>query len=49
MPDTISLKEFVQSVRTRRRFHSQCTPEKTIHVTGIFNCFACFLNNLLST
>ncbi|XP_001942982.2 hamartin isoform X2 [Acyrthosiphon pisum] len=34
MPDSTSLKEFVMSVRTRRRYHSQCTPEKTINVTG---------------
>lgn len=35
MPDTTTLKEFVKSVRTRRRYHSQCTPEKTINITGI--------------
>lgn len=35
MPDSNSLKEFVMSVRTRRRYHSQCTPEKTIHTAGI--------------
>lgn len=37
MPDSTSLKEFVISVRTRRRYHSQCTPEKTIHITGILD------------
>lgn len=36
MPDSTSLKEFVISVRTRRRYYSQCTPEKTINVAGIF-------------
>jgi len=36
MPDSISLKEFVMSVRTRRRYHSQCTPEKTINTIGTF-------------
>lgn len=35
MPDPASLKEFVKTVRTRRRYHSQCTPEKTINATGI--------------
>ncbi|XP_025197525.1 hamartin isoform X3 [Melanaphis sacchari] len=34
MPDSASLKEFVMSVRTRKRYYSQCTPEKTINVTG---------------
>lgn len=38
MPDSISLKEFVISVRTRRRYFSQCTPEKTI-IAGTFNHF----------
>lgn len=37
MPDSNSLKEFVMSVRTRKRYHSQCTPEKTIHNAGILN------------
>lgn len=35
MPDPTSLKEFVKTVRTRKRYHSQCTPEKTINVAGI--------------
>lgn len=44
MPDSTSLQEFVMSVRTRRRYHSQCTPEKTIvNVIGnemyLFNIF----------
>ncbi|XP_025416247.1 hamartin isoform X2 [Sipha flava] len=34
MPDSTSLKEFVKTVRTRRRYHSQCTPEKTVNDTG---------------
>ncbi|XP_060843203.1 hamartin isoform X3 [Rhopalosiphum padi] len=34
MPDSASIKEFVMSVRTRRRYYSQCTPEKTINVSG---------------
>jgi len=37
MPDSASIKEFVMSVRTRRRYYSQCTPEKTINVSGIIN------------
>lgn len=48
MPDTTSLKEFVQSVRTRKRYHSQCTPEKTIIITGIFkkkNFFFAYIFN----
>lgn len=44
MPDSTSLQEFVMSVRTRRRYHSQCTPEKAIvNVIGnemyLFNIF----------
>ncbi|VVC28745.1 Hypothetical protein CINCED_3A011113 [Cinara cedri] len=30
MPDTSTIKEFVKIVQTRKRYHSQCTPEKTI-------------------
>lgn len=37
MPDTSTMKEFLHSVRTRRRYHSQCN-EKTIHITtGMLN------------
>lgn len=35
MPDSASFKEFVKTVRTRRRYHSQCTPEKNINIIGI--------------
>lgn len=50
MPDTTSLKEFVQSVRTRKRYHSQCTPEKTIIIPGILKkkiFFFLFLHTFL--
>jgi len=36
MPDSTSLKEFVISVRTRRRYHSQCTPEKSMNAIGMY-------------
>ncbi|XP_050534357.1 hamartin isoform X2 [Daktulosphaira vitifoliae] len=34
MPDSASFKEFIISVRTRRRYYSQCTPEKTMGFIG---------------
>lgn len=37
MPDSASLKEFVFNVRTRRRYHSQCTPEKNANVIGMLH------------
>lgn len=46
MPDSNSLKEFVMSVRTRRRYYSQCTPEKTMHNTGILNYTIIFLHKV---
>lgn len=45
MPNSASLKEFMISVRKRTRYHSQCTPERTISVTGIFDYTFIFVKN----
>lgn len=37
MPDSNSFKEFVISLRTRKRYNSQCTPEKSSSI-GMFSC-----------